>query len=872
MSRADKAALLAEARGREKAALAALGGLLAGPCRGGGGDGSEGTEVAEAAWPSARGPAAAAAGPQPYAWPSYDLDGQELDGDAVLAAVAAAQWRRLGVHPGWAGGHGSGGGRLLLTLDACTELLRSHPDPELRRQVYQEGLAPLAAAALEHVQALRDARAQQAELYGLYDSDGAAAVAAAAAGAAAAASAPGDGGRGGSGHFAWHAATLYRGSGGGSGGYAGLAHLDSLAGDGGAAAAFLTSLAEALAPLVREQLRRLRALAAAQHEQPATGTGGAGTPPPVRRPQSTPPPRPLPPLDRGSLERLLVLQAWGGGGVEGLAPQRAGGTAAAEPTAARAAASGVEPAAAEDSIGDGGPVAPLAGPGLAPMGLPSQPPGMFPDPASPYLTDLAALLSGASDWLGSFMGVTLHRPARPARHHRSKVPDPRDAATLDYGASPQGSAGGSSLDPECGVSAPAGPSDGVASALDDVAGVPYDVATMLRSLAAAELSAAATSVEGAEGGAGCGAGAVAAAAAGGEGTSSRGAALAALRDAASLEPGRFLALRVVLEGEVEEEAEGEEEEEQEGVRRRCERRDGQNGGERHGRGGGRGVAGLVGGACAAASPVRWLLIDRSGGYGTRYLLPPAPVAVSGERPGLSGERQGPPQHRVVAVAVGLQSSSAAGGLVTGAGQSSLTHGSAFLLWELLHELGHALHFLLAAAPPPSSVVATASNASAAVLPAVAAATRKEGAGATPRQPPPSSSSSDGGGGGAGCYYALLPYQLPLELVELPSSLLERAAADEDVLAWLLARCRHAHTGAPPTPDVSRRLARAVRWTYYSPISVQIQVLLSLHDTVLLSAPRKAPGAARRLWRQLLVTFAPDLPVEATVQQLLDGRR
>ncbi|KAG2499646.1 hypothetical protein HYH03_002585 [Edaphochlamys debaryana] len=683
MPREDKAAMLVDARRQERLLTSALAQLLAGEW-----DNGRGAGVGDVGWgadgaaeaaavaalglpPPAAGPGSAAVAaaasalsygrPSSYVSGEFYVSGEELAEDPVLAEVAAAQWQRGG------GADGDGGGMLRLTLDACAALLQRHPDSVLRGQVYEEGLQPLCGAALELLQGLRDVRAQQAALYGMYDTTAT------------------DNGRD-------------AGGGGGSAGdggappappgFGGLAHIDTLAGDGRAAAAFLTSLAEALRPGVEGQLEALRELAAA---------------------------RGLPPPSAGSLERLLRLQAWGG----------------EEPATADADAA---EAPAPDGSARG---------------------HSFPDPAAPYLTDLAAVMAGVSDWLEAALGLRLVCPAA------GDVA--REAVAADRGSS-----------------------GGVAG--QDEA-VPADVEAMVRDLERSY----------------------------GSGSYTAGAlpphvadALAALREAAAAEPGRFLAFRL----------------------------------EPHSGAGGGGDGGA---AEEVRPPVRWVLLERGGGYGARYVLPPPPKSPSGTG--------GPP---AVAVVVGLQAewapagagAGAAGGHGAPSSAALLSRGSEQALWEVLHELGHALHFLLASPPSPSPPGARVRPAG-------------------PLEPAPLGTGigEEGEPGPVSYAHAHLPYQLPLELVELPSSLLERGAADEGALGLVLGRCRHAVTGGPPPPVLVASLARAVRGAHYSPISVSVQALSCLLDQLLADSPRKAPGLAPRLWRQLLATFAPGLPAQTTVQQL-----
>eukprot|EP00198_Chlamydomonas_reinhardtii_P012295 XP_001701632.1 predicted protein [Chlamydomonas reinhardtii] len=665
-----------------------------------------------------------------YEWPLYDLGTEELQEDAVMADVAAAQWRQQaaadegsgadGLDVG--GGVGAGaGGQLRLTLDVCAGLLRRHPDPVLRQQVYEEGLVPLAAAALELMQRLRDVRAQQAALYGMYEHDLLHAVQQQGPYGQGPGKATAAAGGGSSGGGLWAsllppmpppppqplgavAAAAAGAAAGAAPGAAGLAHLDSLAGDGRAVALFLTDLARELEPRVEAQVRQL-----------AATTCGA--------------------LAAGDVEYGLRQLAWRPGGARGGAQHH-------------------------DGL--------LAGAADA-------------DPVSAYLTDPAALLAGVSDWLGGFMGVRLVRPGGSS------------------GAGPRAEGGG----------------------------------------------------EGAGGG---GEGA------GGAGASScghRDAALSTLAAAAAREPGRFLAYRLVVE-----------EEEEEG------REEGQEAGREVG---GNRSEDKMDGCVPAGEPVRrWLLIDLYGGGGTRYVLPPVAPPLSGPAAAAAaGSTHGgnSAQPAAVAVLVGLQggagaasssssSSSGGGPGVGGAGIAQvrggpggregteavglLARGSEFAVWELMHELGHALHFLLAAAPPPppppsqtaggeeqgheavhASNCATAGQRAGVDMGVAAAGERRRD---EPQAPAPAAGGSPGpspgpsGSGAAGLCGSLwrLPYLLPLELVELPACLMERAAAEPGVAAVLLAHCRDAE-GRPPPPAVAEALAHAVRVMHFSPVSVQVQV-------------------------------------------------
>ncbi|GIL81807.1 hypothetical protein Vretimale_1409 [Volvox reticuliferus] len=765
LSWAEKAALTADVRrqGRHSLAsmrsflgsgepLAAVGGCDAATVA------SSATLLPPMAPPGGGGGAFAPGAGLPYDWPLYELTAEELAADAVLAAVAAAQRRawsgdlpleeRCYVGDGRSDGRRAGG-RLVLTLDACGALLQRHPDPVLRQQVYNEGLMPLAAHALRLMQQMRDLRAKEASLYGLYDTIA----------SGGRSSAPPPASPSVKPQLSQMQLAALRGGAAAPGGcgYSGLAHVDTLARDGRAAIAFLTSLAEVLEPLVAKQLGQLAHTASPN----------------------------APMMDSGSFEYIIRFQAW-----------------AADP----------ETAAGDEHAMDGGDG---GGGGTAAT-------GWFLDPAAPYLTDLDLLMTGIGDWLADFMGVGLRRPGSDGGADgetawqcvdgvegggRTTALDDADAAVCCNGRS-----GG----------------DG------EFAPVPYDVKVMLD-----ELRLLYAHVEEGNDCSDDTVAAAAAAAAAGQRLDRYDLALAAVREAAAVEPHRFLAYRLHVEGEAGfgavtdapqpmQEMETEE------------------------------VPGLN-----AVAPIRWLLIDSRGGFGARYLL--SPLGTAGGAVGC----------RVAAVVVGLQSGGGGGGREGG---PMLTRASEFMVWELLHELGHALHFLLAAAPPSSPPVEHSRLE--AVLTAATSDVQAEAATPPPLIQPKVSNCSSGIGQKYSAHrhtkaqkvyrrlsHAVLPYQLPLELVELPSSVLERAAAEAEVLEVILSHCRHVTTGQRATPGLCRALAQAVQQSYYSPISVQMQVLSSLLDQLLLQSPLKAPGLAQRLWPQLLATFAPSLPVGCAVQQL-----
>ncbi len=388
------------------------------------------------------------------------------------------------------------------------------------------------------------------------------------------------------------------------------------------------------------------------------------------------------------------------------------------------------------------------------------------DEAAPYMTDLSAVLAGVSDWLQEWMGVRLV-PWQPAGEWAGAV--------------------------------------GTVEAVDAM------IADLRRA-------------HGGWSGYGC----------------VEEEALAALRGAVERKPWRYAVVRVVVEGEEGAGEEGEEEGEAgAGVT------GGLDSSSSGGGGGGEGEAGV------GLGIRRWLLFDAQGGYGTRYILPPvaptrgttasvgqagaqAAAAAAAATGGIGNSTAPASAPAVVAVAVGLQASlwatnwEARGAcpntphhqqrhqqqhqqqcgtdaVSTASPTSSLpqpvpsppsaasspcpppdpgpwlTRGSAFALWELLHETGHALHFALGAAPTPPPPPPTH-------LPDTH----------PPQLLPPGSHARNhqhrhqhhyNNNGHPQPYHAFLPSCLPLELVELPSSLLERGAADPRVIGTVLGRCR-----------------------------------------------------------------------------------
>jgi hypothetical protein len=206
-------------------------------------------------------------------------------------------------------------------------------------------------------------------------------------------------------------------------------------------------------------------------------------------------------------------------------------------------------------------------------------------------------------------------------------------------------------------------------------------------------------------------------------------------------------------------------------------------------------------------------IDAGGGYyGTRVLR---------LRGGSSGEGG-------AAVAVGLSSR----GVLAGAG---LTAG----VWELAHEMGHAVHHLVSAtgigAAPPACVGMTPQPA--------------EGASssAAPWQP-----------------YHFHALWAPLELQELPAHAAELLCTRPGPLT---AACRHRATGAPLPAAMAAALAAAIEHAWYCPLSYQQQVLTLLLDALLACADGGGGPPAAALAAQLWADLSPAGAPFATFQQL-----
>lgn len=166
---------------------------------------------------------------------------------------------------------------------------------------------------------------------------------------------------------------------------------------------------------------------------------------------------------------------------------------------------------------------------------------------------------------------------------------------------------------------------------------------------------------------------------------------------------------------------------------------------------------------------------------------------------------------VPAVALGLQS----GGVLCGTcNQVSLG------LWELCHELGHAVNFILSSGSSsqhPPDVQSRAGDAGNGIH------NDRLGGGAAA----PSSSAHS-------CYHMHASW-LPVDLVELPSTLFEGLAMDGSALQLL---CQHKDTGEAMPLQLAHALAGCTRAAHYSP---------SLHQSMV----RRQVGCVARGTQQLV---------------------
>ncbi|KAI8471592.1 MAG: hypothetical protein J3K34DRAFT_458236 [Monoraphidium minutum] len=207
-----------------------------------------------------------------------------------------------------------------------------------------------------------------------------------------------------------------------------------------------------------------------------------------------------------------------------------------------------------------------------------------------------------------------------------------------------------------------------------------------------------------------------------------------------------------------------------------------------------------------------------------------------------------------AVSIGLGSAPRApdGGGGAGAGGGAL---SLPALWELGHEMGHAVHLLLSS--PNSSADSDSSAAAAAAL---AAATQ-------PQDVPPAAAGDAAAAAAAAAAPPRSPHLsgrfLPPDLLEIPSAIIERAMLDPGALSMV---CRHWQSAAPAPAELARALARRYRWRYGSPLALQDKVCASLAELLLGLFPDDPSADAT--WAQARAEFGSAPPwVAGTARQL-----
>lgn len=191
-----------------------------------------------------------------------------------------------------------------------------------------------------------------------------------------------------------------------------------------------------------------------------------------------------------------------------------------------------------------------------------------------------------------------------------------------------------------------------------------------------------------------------------------------------------------------------------------------------------------------------LFIDTSAGYGTQMLhfglLGAQQDALQAASSPSSSQQQGDACTEQPVVAVGLLS----GGQLAG---RNLSLG----LWELLHELGHAMHFILSAHHCRHLHF-------------------------------------------HGC-------RCPLELLEVPSHIFERFAMHPASLRII---CRHQATGDLLPEHLAAALAEHIRYHWYSPVQYQQQVMSVLLDQLLHAASSKVTGRdVSELWQAVWGRFS-----------------
>ena len=248
-----------------------------------------------------------------------------------------------------------------------------------------------------------------------------------------------------------------------------------------------------------------------------------------------------------------------------------------------------------------------------------------------------------------------------------------------------------------------------------------------------------------------------------------------------------------------------------------------------------------------ATPAAAAAAEASPGTAASAAAPAAEGAPAPAAPAGSCEAGGSSRP---AVAIGLQSGEQLGGEGLGLG-----------LWEVLHELGHALHFLLSSSSSgscSSDVGSNSSSSSGDIRPGVSSS-RGDSAVA----------GSSGGSSGSGCQTRRLHHLqascLPLELQELPSTLLEELCMQPATLQLL---CRHRETDGQLPADLAARLAAYLRACWYHPLTFQQLLLAMMFDQEAAGwGARQGRQAAHRAWQAAAEAWSVVPGVPAGVQQV-----
>lgn len=242
-----------------------------------------------------------------------------------------------------------------------------------------------------------------------------------------------------------------------------------------------------------------------------------------------------------------------------------------------------------------------------------------------------------------------------------------------------------------------------------------------------------------------------------------------------------------------------------------------------------GTAGREGGD-ADGTVLGTIYLDLNGGYAAQLLLygqgypmlscqqPPWPgqqvqrgcaaAAAAGAAEAAWGGNTG------AAVALGLQS----GGVLYGSHQQV-----ALGLWELCHELGHAVNFILSSAQH-SNTTSTSSHTTGASVHQSTSGQRSStqcSQGGTQLQ----GLDAQTGAYAAACYHLHASWQ-PVELVEVPSTLFEAFVMESASLQLL---CVHEDTGEALPHGLADRLAEFMRGAHYHPAGYQSVVSVCQWD-------------------------------------------